>query len=51
MWTAAMAETTSTKKLVPVQPAALRLPGRDSASRGHQFLIPGHAGIDEGALR
>jgi hypothetical protein len=28
MWTAAMAETTSTKKLVPVQPAALRLPGR-----------------------
>ena len=31
-----MAETTSTKKLVPVQPAALRLPGRDSASRGHR---------------
>jgi hypothetical protein len=28
MSTAAMAETTSTKKLVPVQPAALRLPGR-----------------------
>ena len=34
-----MAETTSTKKLVPVQPAALRLPGRIRRAEDISFLF------------